>query len=331
MYSDIPLYLAIAFIVLGLVALAWSSDRFVVGSAALAKDLGVSPFIIGMVVVGFGTSAPELIVSAFAGIAGHSNLSLGNAYGSCIFNIAAILGISAMIRPLVVRSKITLIALPLLLAITIGSAFLLKDGGLSRMNAFMLLAAFAIIMPAYGKVDKAEPPKEDSREASAMEMSTAKAAFLAVVGLVVMVAASHLLVWGAADSARALGVDDLLIGLTIVAIGTSIPELASAIAAARRNEADLVLGNIVGSNLFNMLAVVGIAGAISPIERFSPYVLRRDLPVLFAVTAITLLAGVNYRKWRENGVIKRFEGALMAIAYIGYMALTTWQEALGNG
>ena len=283
MYTDIPVGLAALFILGGLVALAWSSDRFVVGAAALAKNLGVSAFVIGMVVVGFGTSAPELLVSAFSGLSGHTNLSLGNAYGSCVFNIAGILGVAALVRPLVVKPTIRSIAVPILLGITAVSSLLLRDGVLSRGDALALLAAFAVILPVYCKVDKAGGASEEN---DMPPLRTLPAVVRTVVGLVVMVGASHLLVWGSVDVAHALGVSDLVIGLTVVAIGTSVPELASAIAAARRNEAELVLGNIVGSNIFNTLAVVGIAGAISPSADFSRYVVTRDLPILLAVTIL---------------------------------------------
>ena len=328
MYTDIPVGLAALFILGGLVALAWSSDRFVVGAAALAKNLGVSAFVIGMVVVGFGTSAPELLVSAFSGLSGHTNLSLGNAYGSCVFNIAGILGVAALVRPLVVKPTIRSIAVPILLGITAVSSLLLRDGVLSRGDALALLAAFAVILPVYCKVDKAGGASEENDMPS---LRTLPAVVWTVVGLVVMVGASHLLVWGSVDVAHALGVSDLVIGLTVVAIGTSVPELASAIAAARRNEAELVLGNIVGSNIFNTLAVVGIAGAISPSADFSRYVVTRDLPILLAMTILIYVFGRNRADRHANGVVTRGAGAVWTVAFAAYMALTIWQEVFQHG
>ncbi len=327
MYSDLPVWASIGFIVAGLVLLAWSSDRFVAGAAALARNLGVSPFVVGMVVVGFGTSAPELLVSAFSGASGHTNLSLGNAYGSCVFNIAAILGVAALVRPLAVKRQVVLAAIPILLSVTAASWFILGDGTLSRLDAVVLLVLFAIVMPLYCKFD--DGGGDDG--AATVAMTTGRAAFWSVAGLATMVGASHILVWGAVDIARALGVNELLIGLTIVAIGTSIPELASAIAASRRNESELVLGNIIGSNIFNMLAVVGIAGAISPAASYSPYILMRDMPALVVATLSIGAFGFNFRRPRERGEVTRIEGAAWVAAFIAYMALTIYQEVATHG
>lgn len=323
MYCDIPLSVSVFFVVAGLAALAWSSDRFVDGAAGLSRLLGISPFVIGMVVVGFGTSAPELLVSAFSGISGHSSLSLGNAYGSCIFNIAGILGVAALVSPLCVKPSVVFGAVPLLTAITALSMFIIRDSSLSRCDSFLLLGAFALVMPLYCMLEK---PPPDEGEAPKGGKDVSKAVLNTVFGLAVMVAASHILVWGAVDMARACGVDELLIGLTIVAIGTSIPELASAIAAARRNESEMVLGNIIGSNIFNTLAVVGIAGAISPVERFSNYVLCRDLPVLAAVTLSLAVFGFNRRSVRLKGSIGRATGLFWIVVQIAYMAVMIRQE-----
>ena len=321
MYSDLPIWASVAFIAGGLAALAWSSDRFVAGAAALSRLLGVSQFVIGMVVVGFGTSAPELLVSTFSGLSGHSNLSLGNAYGSCIFNIVGILGVAALIRPVRVKRRIAAAASVLLAALAGLSWYLLGDGALSRLDALFLLAVFAIVMPVYCRFG------EKAEDGEAVEGgSISSAIFWTLAGLGVMVGASHILVWGAVDVARALGVDELMIGLTIVAIGTSIPELASAIAASRRDEADLVLGNIVGSNIFNTLAVVGIACAITPTNSFSPSVMSRDLPLLIAVSLSIALFGLNFRKPREDGCISRCEGAVWIAVFAIYMAFTVMAE-----
>ncbi len=329
MYTDIPIYLAILFLAVGLIALAKSSDLFVAGAAALARNLGVSPFVVGMVVVGFGTSAPELLVSTFSGLSGHTNLSLGNAYGSCIFNIAGILGVATIIKPLVVKRSIRLAAVPLLSAITIFSYMVLRDGVLGRYDSYAMLAIFAIAMPLYCCFDKSHAPQGD---APAEVLSTPRAAIYTAIGLAVMIGASHILVWGAVDGARALGVSELLIGLTIVAVGTSIPELASAIVAARRNESELVLGNIVGSNIFNMLAVVGIAGAISPSTDFSRYILVRDMPfLLLATLSIALFSrrasSPQATQDPKSRVIPRLYGAIWIIFLVSYIALTIYQEA----
>ncbi len=336
MYPDISLSLSLFFLVGGLVALTWSSDLFVKEASILARLLGISPFIIGMVIIGFGTSAPELCVSAMAGLSNHSDLSLGNAYGSCIFNIAGILGIAALIRPIVVKPAAVFVASPALIAISLVSLWLLRDGQCSRTDAYVLLAIFFVLLPIYCWYDqrnkKAEP--EEAQPASANAEGAAKSAsqiLMAVVklliGLAVLIGSSHHLVWGAVDLARALGVSELMIGLTIVAIGTSLPELASAVASARRGEHEFVLGNIIGSNFFNTLAVVGIAAGISPIAKFSPYVLTRDLPTMIAFSLSIALFGVNLRKPRENGLVTRLEGVFWVLAFVVYAVFVIYQES----
>ena len=333
MYTDIPLALSLLFVVGGLVVLAWSSDLFVEASAKFAKMLGVSPFVIGMVIIGFGTSAPELCVSALSGASGHSNIALGNAYGSCSFNILAILGVAALIRPVLVQSSVVLLAVPLLLAISGCEWLMLKDGCLSSMEGLGLVLAFAVIMPVYcwydqhGKADaaKAAEVRQEAPERSAK--ATVAAVARIVVGLSLLISSSHVLVWGSVDLARAMGVSELLIGLTIVAIGTSLPELSSAVASVRRGEHEFVTGNIIGSNLFNMLAVVGIASLLSPIEGFSKYVVSRDLSFLFAATALVAIFGMNRGSLRGNGRLGRLAGGIFILLFAGYSVLMMIQEA----
>ena len=342
-YSDISLALSIAFMVFGLVALVWSSDVFVAGSSVLAKALGISPFIIGMVIIGFGTSAPELCVSVMSGLSGHADLSLGNAYGSCSFNIAVILGVSALILPLVTKPAVTFVAGPGLAAITLFSLWLLRDGTCSRAEAGILLVAFAVLLPLYCWFDQKANGAPAAVETGAADAGTArgrtllKAVVQVVVGLLVLVGSSHILVWGAVDFAKYIGVSDLVIGLTIIAAGTSLPELASAIASARRGEHEFVLGNIIGSNLFNTLAVVGIATFLSPFKAtadgspaFSPYILTRDLPVM-AVLSLSIFAfGINWRRPTQAGRITRWEGVLWILSFVAYSVLMFLQET-GRG
>ena len=337
MQSQLPLWLSVVFVVLGLVALAWSSDVFVDGASSLAKILGISPFIVGMVVIGFGTSAPELCVSVMSGLSGHSNLSLGNAYGSCIFNIAVIIGISALIMPIAVRPRVAFVAAPGLFLITALSMWLLGDGACSRANAAVLLALFAVVMPLYCWFDsKSSAPKAEDGAAKPVGGAW-RSAFRALVGLVVLVGASHILVKGAVGCAKALGVSDLVIGLTVVAAGTSLPELASAVASARRGEHEFVLGNIIGSNLFNMLAVVGLAAVISPVlptldasgaavPAFSRYVLVRDLPMTAVLSLSILVFGANWRRPRSPGSIGRKAAAAWLVASLGYAVVMFLQE-----
>ena len=338
MYTDIPLWLSIMFLVGGLYMLAKSADVFIDSAATVATALGVNPFIIGMVVIGFGTSAPELCVSALAGFSGHSNVSLGNAYGSCSFNIALILGVAAMIRPIVVISTNAVVAALVLAAISVFSCALVGLGnGFSRTDGVLALTVFAVLLPLYCWFDQkmkgeAGKMKGEGRRAKVewgkvKGEGLGKASVLLLVGLVGLVGFSHILVWGAVDAARALGVSELLIGLTIIAAGTSLPELASAVVSARKGEHEFVLGNIIGSNIFNTLGVVGLAGTISPFKDVSPYILSRDLPTLVLLSLSIGLFGVNFKKWRQPARIGRWEGALWVIAFAVYLGIMIYQES----
>ena len=328
MYPDIPFWLSIVFVLGGFAVLAWSANAFVDGASAVAKAFGVSPFIIGMVIIGFGTSAPELCVSALSGAYGHSDLSLGNAYGSCVFNIAVILGVAALIKPLVVKPSVVFVAVPMLVAIAILSCLLVTLGnGFSRMDGAILLVAFAIMMPVYCWFDQSRTKKANAggvRDERALPLW--KAWLLLFVGLALLVESSHVLVWGSVDLARQMGVSELLIGLTIIAVGTSLPELASAVASARKGEHEFVIGNIVGSNIFNTLAVVGIAGTISPFKNISPYLLSRDLPMMVFMSVLIGVFGFNYRKPREPKTIGRVAGAFWLLLFAAYTGVMLWQE-----
>lgn len=320
MDTNIPFWLSVVFIIGGLGLLAYSSDLFIVASAKVARKLGISPFIIGMVVIGFGTSAPELCVSVMSGVSGHSALSLGNAYGSCIFNIAAILGISAIICPIVAKPTTSFVTGPALVAISIFSYYVLSNGTCSRLDSVFLLAVFLVLLPLYCWFDQKvnKPAPEDPAEHQSDDTVLWRESLKLIAGLVLLVGSSHILVWGSVDMARVMGVSDLMIGLTVVAIGTSLPELASAIAAARRGEHEFVLGNIVGSNFFNTLAVVGLACVISPAENFSPNILRRDLPAMMILSLSISLFAINFRSPRSDGRIGRRKGVLWLLAFIVY-------------
>lgn len=328
MYPEIQLWIAILFIVAGLAVLAWSADMFVAGAASLARVLGISPLIVGMVIIGFGTSAPELCVSALSASGGHSDLSLGNAYGSAIFNIAFILGIAALIRPLPVKPGVSLVAAPALVAISLFSCLLVGAGdGFSRTDGILELAAFFILLPLYcifdQRISSKAPKKEEAPPAKGEGWHSA---VKLAVGLALLAGSSHILVWGCVQTARSAGVSDLMIGLTIVAVGTSLPELASAIVSARKGEHEFVLGNIIGSNFFNILAVVGLAGTIQPFERISPYVLTRDMPVMVLVSVLITLFGLNWRNVRENGLVTRWKGLVWLLIMVAYTAVMACQE-----
>ncbi|OZB15079.1 MAG: calcium/sodium antiporter [Marinobacter sp. 34-60-7] len=310
--------IALLAIAVGLALLVWSADRFVEGSAATAGHYGMPPLLIGMVVVGFGTSAPEMVVSALAASQGNPGLALGNAYGSNITNIALILGFTALLAPIAVHSQVMRKELPILTLVTLFAVWQVFDGELSRLDAMVLIGLFFVLLGWSiwsGMRSPSDPmAAEVSAELEAHAMPIRKALFWLVAGLVLLIISSRILVWGAVDLATAFGVSDLIIGLTIVAIGTSLPEFASSIIAARKGEHDLALGNILGSNLFNTLAVVGIAGLISPMA-VADEVLMRDLPVMTALTIALFVLGYGFR---GPGRINRFEGAALLAAFIGY-------------
>ena len=313
--------LAIAAVIAGLALLVWSADRFVDGASATATHAGMPPLLIGMLIIGFGTSAPEMVVSALAAGQGNPGLALGNAYGSNITNIALIIGLVAIISPIQVHSQVIRKELPILLGITLLAGYQLLDGSLSRNDAWVLLGAFFLLMGwsvvqgMRGKDDALSG--EYAEEVASHAMPLNKALFWLILGLVLLIASSRLLVWGAVYIAEGLGVSDLIIGLTIVAIGTSLPELASSLAAIRRNEHDLALGNVIGSGLFNTLAVVGIAAGIAPLA-VEPVVLYRDWVVMFVLALVLLVMGIGLMG--KQGTVSRFNGVLLLATYVGYTA-----------
>jgi len=307
-------------VVFGLVLLGWSADRFVEGSVSTAGHFGMPPLLIGMVIVGFGTSAPEMLVSAQAASQGNPGIALGNAYGSNITNIALILGLTALIRPITVHSQVLRRELPILSAVTVLGAWQIWDGEITRVDGWVLLGVFGGLMAwtiRQGMKKQADALGSEMEQALQVHaMPVRRAAFWLVVGLGFLIVSSRMLVWGAVEIARSFGVSDMIIGLTIVAIGTSLPELASSIAATRKGEHDIALGNVIGSNLFNTLAVVGIAATIRPIS-VGPDVLSRDIPVMALLTVSLFVIGYGYR---GLGRITRLEGGALLACYVGYNA-----------
>ncbi len=303
----------------GLALLVWSADRFVEGAASTARHLGMPTLLIGMVIVGFGTSAPEMVVSALAATQGNPGLALGNAYGSNITNIALILGLTALISPIAFRSRVLRQELPMLTAITLVAAWQVSDGQISRHDAVVLLGVFAALMiwsiwHGLRRTDDALGD-EVAEELAVRALPMGRSVIWLVIGLLLLIASSRILVWGAVEIAQGFGVSDLIIGLTIVAVGTSLPELASSVIATRKGEHDLALGNVLGSNLFNTLAVVGIAGAIHPMQ-VAPEVLDRDMLVMGVLTLSLFAIGYGFRR---AGRINRIEGALLLCCYVGYI------------
>ncbi len=305
-------------LVLGLILLIVSADRFVEGAASTACHFGMPPLLIGMVVVGFGTSAPEMVVSAFAAFEESPGIAIGNAYGSNITNIALILGFTALISPIAVHSQVLRKELPILTAVTALATWQVWDGMLSRVDAAILLFLFAglMIWTIRQGLHKSQDTLgvEMAQELKTTTMPIKRALFWLAAGLILLIISSRILVWGAVEIAYSFGVSDLIIGLTIVAVGTSLPELASAVIATRKGEHDIALGNVIGSNLFNTLAVVGIAGTIHPIS-IGPEVLGHVMPVLAVLTLSLFAIGYGFR---GPGRINRIEGILLLFFYAGY-------------
>lgn len=324
MYADVSFTVSLIMIVSGLWLLTWSANRFVDGAAALSQKFGVPPFIIGMVVIGFGTSAPEMAVSALSAASGHSDLSLGNAYGSNIYNIAIILGVVAMIRPILINSFTAITSAILLVGVSLLSGFLVwSGGGFSRIDAMLSLLAFAVLLPISCSLER---KNNVSAQEPAAEVTPVKHPVLwSLLGLILLVGSSHLLVWGAVDIARAVGISELMVGLTIVAAGTSLPELASAIASARKGQNEFIMGNIVGSNFFNTLAVVGVSGLVSPFSCNGGHVLSRDLWVMVILSAMIAIFGCSFSR-QKGGVIGRAKGMVWIIIFLAYFALLFVQE-----
>ncbi|BEI22541.1 MULTISPECIES: calcium/sodium antiporter [Vibrio] len=306
-------------IIAGFALLVWSADKFVEGAAASANYAGMPPLLIGMLVVGFGTSAPEMVVSAMAAMDGNPALALGNAVGSNIVNITLILGVTAIIAPIAVHSSIIRKELPILLLVTLVIGAMLWNHHISTLEAwaliggFMLLIGWSIWSALHSKGDHLEQEMDD--ELSSQSMSLKSSIFWLITGLVLLIISSRILVWGAVEIAQQLGVSDLLIGLTIVALGTSLPELAASIVAARKGEHDIAVGNVVGSNMFNSLAVIGIAGTIEPISNIGAEVFWRDWTSMLFVTGLLLLTAARFGK---SQTISRSEGAVLLVCYLGY-------------
>jgi len=307
----------------GIALLLWSATRLIEGAAAAAWHLRVPALLVGMVVIGFGTSLPEFTVSLLSGLQGTPSLALGNAYGSNIANIGLVLGLSALLRPVLVHSRVLRVELPILCVVTAASVALMWDGelsvpdGASLLVVFATLAVWSVIQGRRGGDDALGV--EMQQELDAHPMTLQRALIWVAVGLVLLLVSSRALVWGAVEAATLLGVSDLLIGLTVVAVGTSLPELAAALAAVRKDEPDLALGNVLGSNLFNTLGVVGVAVVAGRGMDVPPELLPRDMLAVGVLTVSLYVLGHRFRKPR--GRINRHEGAALLLFYMAYTAL----------
>lgn len=320
--------LSITYIALGLLVMVWSADRLILGASATARNLGVSPLIIGLTIIGFGTSAPEMVVSAIASWNGSPGLALGNAVGSNIANIGLILGLTAVIYPLKINSHTLKREYPILLLVSLGTLGLLLDGHLDRMDGVILIISLVIITVWIGSLGlrkEADPLADEYDAEIPTDMSMGKASMWVLVGLVLLPTSSHFLVLGASNIASMLGVSDVMIGLTIVALGTSLPELAAALTSAIRKEHDIAIGNILGSNMFNLMGVLGIAGLVMPIQP-EPELLYRDYSLMLVLTL--LLFGLSYG-FRKKAVISRWAGLVLLgiyLSYQTYLILTISQQ-----
>lgn len=310
---------AVAFLIIGLVFLVWSADKLVFGAAALARNVGISPLVIGMTILAMGSSAPEMMVSATAALDGKTDTAVGNVLGSNIANIALILGITALIKPLSISSAVLRRELPLMIGVTLLAGVLLWDSHLGFYEGvllFVLFAAFILTMLRISQKEKASGATDALLEEQESEVpngvSNAKAAMWVVIGLIILPLAADMLVDNAVIIAQYFGMSDLVIGLTIIAVGTSLPELAASLAGVMKGEDDMAVGNIIGSNVFNILAVMGIPGILNP-SILSEYAMGRDFWVMLGVSLLLVIMALG-----KSRSINRMEGGVLFMAFIAY-------------
>lgn len=322
------LLVALLELIAGFILLIWAANKLITGASGLARNMGVSPLVVGLTIVGFGTSAPEMLVSAMASLRGNPSLAIGNAIGSNIANIGLILGLTAIIYPLRVE-RITLkrefSVLGLIMLLTL---FLMWDLEFSRLDGIVLAAGlFSLVvgMVWLGMVKgDADPMTASLSEEVPDDLSTRSAVLWTVVGLVSLPLSAHILVNGAITMATIFGVSEAVIGLTIIAFGTSLPELAAAAACAMKKEDDLAIGNILGSNMFNLLGVLGIAALLHPMV-IDPILLHRDLTVMFVITIALLLLCLRRS---GPGLINRPSGLLLLAGFVTYQTILIKQTVL---
>ena len=313
------LYPALA-ILAGFVLLIWSADKFVLGASNTARSFSISPLVVGVVIVGLGTSAPEMLVASIAALDGNTGLAIGNAIGSNITNVGLMLGITALLYPLSINSKLLKREMPILLVITGLTYFIIWDQYLNAIDGLLLLIMLFIML--WVTIREAKSHGEDNLPQEILdelpeEIGKAAAIKWLIIGIAVLIGSSRMLVWGAVEVAEFFQVSDLIIGLTIVAIGTSLPELAATLAAARKKEFDLAVGNIIGSNMFNLLGVMALPGLIHA-DKFDVEVITRDYPVMLALTAALIIFSIALGKGKV-GTLSRFKGLLFLAGYAGYM------------
>ena len=319
MRSHLDMALALAVLTIGLILLVFSADWFIEGAAATAAHLGLPPLLIGLVIIGFGSSAPEMLISALAAFQNNPGLALGNAVGSNITNIALILGITALIKPVPISDEILRREMPILILICGTSCLLIAlDGQLQFTDGILLMIGFTGAMAwMIGASLRDKKPQDNPPDAQ--KYSLIISITLTLLGFLLLLASSRAIVWGGTEIARAFGISDLIIGLTIVAIGTSLPELAATITAVKKSLYDLALGNIIGSNIFNGSIVIGIAALISPTE-VEPPLVYRDLPIMMFLTITLFIVGTRVVT-SSSGIISRKEGLVFLTIYLAYNTL----------
>lgn len=313
------MYIPYLAIIIGLVLLVWSADRFVIGAAATARKLGMPPLLVGLTIVSVGTSAPEMFVSAIAALQGSGNLSIGNALGSNITNIALVLGATLLVSPIPLKKHILKKELPLLITVTATVGMVLADLKLSLRDAVILLTGLCLALYLmFLNSRDSEDTLMDEEDAEAIEhTSLPMALFWLAAGIATLIISSKLLVYGATDVARSFGISELVIGLTIVAIGTSLPELAASISSAVKGHHDIAIGAVIGSNLFNLLAVMPLPGLVG-VTLVEPTAFYRDYLVTMTLTLLLMLMCLlGYRK----GVLGRLSGSILVTSYVSYLLL----------
>lgn len=308
---------AVAFLIVGLIILVWSADKLVFGSAALARNFGISPLVIGMTILAMGSSAPEMMVSATAALDGKTDTAVGNVLGSNIANIALILGITALIKPLSISSPVLRREFPLMVAVTLLSGAIMWNHHLGFYEGVLLFALFGVFILAMLKISRNEQKNGDvlleEQESEIPEgVSNAKAAMWIVIGLILLPISAGLLVDNAVIIAKYFGMSDLVIGLTIIAVGTSLPELAASVAGVLKGEDDMAVGNIVGSNVFNILAVMGIPGILNP-SMLSEHAMDRDFWVMLGVSLLLVIMALG-----KSRSINRIEGTILCLTFLAY-------------
>lgn len=306
--------IAIAAVLVGLGLLIWSADRFVDGACATAGHLGMSPMLIGLTIVAFGTSAPEMLVSTMAALDNAPGIAIGNAIGSNIANIALVLGATALVSPLPIKGSLVRIELPILTLATLGAGILLMDYYLDIIDSSLLLLGLLVCLYLFKRYQQNHT--EDQIDACAQMSLTVGIVWL-IVGLVLLALGSRILVFGAVYIATSLGVSEMIIGLTIIAIGTSLPELSASIMSARKGQHGLAIGNIIGSNIFNLLGVMAIPALITPVV-IEADALWRDYGLMLFLTLLLLTLGL---KARQGGSISKLMGSILLLIYVMYMLL----------